>query len=228
MLYHITDSESAKEILKHGLKPMIGKRSQLVNEEEPAVYLCNRRSVPYWKILLRMPVVLAVDIDETMDEMFKYSCYDEYVCKECIPPDRIKRSKAGKNTSVAMQDLCISYLDTFSAFARDCACFYDKTEGKDEEYLEYLTQFGNSITAVLPSLDYSSCSKSQIVMHMLECADDSMITFLDQYWNTDRKLYKQLLYYKKDTLYETRVEISKFISKHLSCCSNVNTGGWCY
>ena len=38
-LYHLTDENSAENILKYGLKPMIGDRSKIVDETEKAIYL---------------------------------------------------------------------------------------------------------------------------------------------------------------------------------------------
>lgn len=42
-LYHVTTEENAKSILKNGLIPKIGERSQLIGETEKYVYLCGKK-----------------------------------------------------------------------------------------------------------------------------------------------------------------------------------------
>lgn len=61
-LYHVTTEENAKSILKNGLIPKIGERSQLVGETEKYVYLCGRKDVPFWSLILDKPVVLRVEV----------------------------------------------------------------------------------------------------------------------------------------------------------------------
>lgn len=61
MIYHITDKPTTAKILKEGLKPMIGPNSKLVDETEPAIYLCRRKDIYYWQILLQKFVILAIN-----------------------------------------------------------------------------------------------------------------------------------------------------------------------
>lgn len=51
-LYHITTKEHLPLIQQLGLIPMIGENSRIGGEPEPAVYLCERADLPFWKILL--------------------------------------------------------------------------------------------------------------------------------------------------------------------------------
>lgn len=77
-LYHVTTEENAKSILKNGLIPKIGERSQLVGETEKYVYLCGRKDVPFWSLILDKPVVLRVEMkDGEVDEnnVYQYSYY---------------------------------------------------------------------------------------------------------------------------------------------------------
>mgnify|MGYP003234705052 CR=1 FL=1 len=52
-LYHLTDTNTAKRILQEGLKPLIGERSRIVEEEEARIYLSDKKSIrtgkSFWK-----------------------------------------------------------------------------------------------------------------------------------------------------------------------------------
>ena len=73
-LYHITAYKNLPSILKNGLKPAIGEHSKLVHETEPAIFLCNHRDIPYWKIILGISTVLQIDETAVTDkELYKYS-----------------------------------------------------------------------------------------------------------------------------------------------------------
>ena len=45
--YHLTTEDNANSILKDGLIPHIGERSQSVRELKKHVYLCNEEDVPF-------------------------------------------------------------------------------------------------------------------------------------------------------------------------------------
>ena len=79
-LYHVTTEENAKSILKNGLIPKIGERSQLVGETEKYVYLCGRKDVPFWSLILDKPVVLRVEMKDgevNENNVYQYSYYSE-------------------------------------------------------------------------------------------------------------------------------------------------------
>ena len=129
-----------------------------------------------------------------------------------------------------MKELCISYLDTLSTFTMMCADYYDRRINSEcaDEFKESLKCIGNSIIVAMRSLDYSVCDKKEIKNHMKESGNEGTITFLDKYWNTDKRLYQQLLYYPEDDLTDMRVAINKYFKKYLRGCLSVNTGGWCF
>ena len=94
-LYHVTTEENAKSILKNGLILKIGERSQLVGETEKYVYLCGRKDVPFWSLILDKPVVLRVEMKEgEVDEnnVFRYSYYSETLTETAIPAERIQKA----------------------------------------------------------------------------------------------------------------------------------------
>ena len=117
-LYHITTKENAKSILKNGLIPKIGERSQLVGETEKYVYLCGRKDVPFWSLILDKPVVLRVEMkDGEVDEnnVYQYSYYSETLAETAIHAERIQKSRVSRNLTVEqMKDLALAYVDTIS------------------------------------------------------------------------------------------------------------------
>ena len=99
-LYHVTTEENAKSILKNGLIPKIGERSQLVGETEKYVYLCGRKDVPFWSLILDKPVVLRVEMkDGEVDEnnVYQYSYYSETLTETAIPAERIRKSRVSRS-----------------------------------------------------------------------------------------------------------------------------------
>ena len=49
--YHITTPECVDSILKNGLMAQIGENAKLVGTEDPYVYLCYEKDIPFWMIL---------------------------------------------------------------------------------------------------------------------------------------------------------------------------------
>lgn len=81
-LYHVTRKENYAKIMEQGLLPMIDGNSSANAEEESCIYLCKRKDVGYWKIILQCPVVLQVSgISPDECEHFEYSI-TENTCVE--------------------------------------------------------------------------------------------------------------------------------------------------
>lgn len=99
-----------KSLMEQGLLPMIGGNSSANAEEESCIYLCKRKDVGYWKIILQCPVVLQVSgISPDECEHFEYSYYGEYLCRKAISPKQIKKLHI-EATEKQMKDLCLSFL----------------------------------------------------------------------------------------------------------------------
>lgn len=117
-LYHVTTEENAKSILKNGLIPKIGERSQLVGETEKYVYLCGRKDVPFWSLILDKPVVLRVEMKDgevNENNVYQYSYYSETLTETAIPAERIRKSRVSRSlTDEQMKDLALSYVDMIS------------------------------------------------------------------------------------------------------------------
>ncbi len=59
-LYHLADKDCLNSILQKGLIAQKGKNSNIIDEEYEAVFLCERKDVDCWSILLDKHVLLEV------------------------------------------------------------------------------------------------------------------------------------------------------------------------
>lgn len=223
--YHLTDKDALPGILKNGLIPQIGPRSESAKETENFVFLCRHKDIPYWKILINKPVLLRVYLDQEKTEEYGYDCYSEYLVKDKIPPENIKRVYPKIDTVKAMKDLCVSYIYTFSHLVTDFARYYRGDDYVNKERLE--TQL-TVLKIGTQNLDYSSLTKKEIRKELKDAGENGGYTFVDRYMNTDRRLYEQLLYYPEDDFFESRKWLNRTIKNIFKGCLKVNTGGWGY
>lgn len=229
MLYHITDKPTAAKILKEGLKPMIGLNSKLVDETEPAIYLCRRKDIHYWQILLQKFVILGINenaIKLDNNSNFKYTLYEEFIIKHEIPPHAIKRVYMSNNRTKQNYDLCIYYLRNLSRYCEVCARWYD-TPNPDKDWFDEIKLDSKLLTKLLPNLDYSVISKTDIKSNLKEMGENGMYTLCDTFYNENKRLYQKLIEYPNDELTKYRQQIHNYITTNLKGCLNVNTGGWC-
>ena len=195
-LYHLTDTNTAKRILQEGLKPLIGERSRIVEEEEARIYLSDKKSIPYWKILLEKNVLLRIDAEKLNPEKldhYPYQEYEEWTYSEPIQPEWIHVSRA--NTEISPEqykELCLSFLDSISQvcvqFARYVS-YYDDPELDWREYAENCKESCMSSCKVLQhtltKLDFSCLDNKKLQEH-LKAAGDGAYTLCDFYefeWN---------------------------------------------
>lgn len=225
-LYHLTDAKNLPNILKNGLKPGIGERSQVVGEEIPAIYLSKRADIPYWRIILGQTVLLQIsNVDELNLEYFQYSCYGEYLCKEVIKPENIKRIYINKPTEQHMKDLCLNYLFSISQVIEYVIRFYHNQTSLTESDIYKMLE---SCLLVVNRLDYSVMDKKEIKRILEDYGDSGGYTMVDTYLNTDTRLYEQICNFKEDSLTEKCKELNNFIKTKFKGCLTVNTGGWSY
>ena len=227
--YHITDEKHLPEILKNGLKPMIGENSSLVGETDPTIYLCRHKDVPYWKILLGKTVVLQIkDLNVADDDHCQYHHYDEYLYRETIPAYKIKRVYFPTPSSNVMKNLCLSYISSFNQCAEIAARYYnmhDEEECYDECYEEFDASL-NCCLAVTERLDYSVLTTREIRKELREWGDYGAYTFVDRYLDTGKRLYQQLVLYPNDEFEKKRKALHHYIAKTFRGCLDVNIGGW--
>lgn len=229
-LYHITTKEALPEILKNGLKPMIGNNSQLVDESIPAVYLCRHKDVPYWRILLDKSVVLKIDISyftakELDDIFFSYELYAEYVYRKEIPPHIISRCYIPLQQERQMRDLCMGYLHRVSYLTVVAARYYTDNDMWRYASIDVKNMIDETLK-ILKRLDYSVCEKSDIRNELRTAAEYGEWTFDDLYISSNKRLYQQLLLYGNDELTQSRKKLYKYICTNFKGCLRVNTGCW--
>ena len=227
--YLLTTKENAEIILKEGLKPITGNRLKIIDDKREGIFLCKKKDIPYWQIILNLPVVLSIsDIEIDEECVYHYINYNEYVYEEEIPANKIKRSYCDifMNKSKAMHDLCILYIRSLSRFTVDCAkyYFYNKT---DEKLYEIINREADTLIYVLKNLDYSSCSKKEIKDALIQADERGNYTFCDRYLNTSNQLFTQLIYYPHDKLFEKRDVIYRYIKENFEDVLLINTGSWC-
>lgn len=236
-LYHVTTEENAKSILKNGLIPKIGERSQLVGETEKYVYLCERKDVPFWSLILDKPVVLRVEmkngeIDE--NNVYRYSYYSETLTESVIPAERIRKSRVSKNlTDKQMNDLALSYVDAISIvcvkFAEYITHIDDEPEEeatKDRQVIELTIE---SLKFTLPHLNFAGIN-AKMLRDYLRDRGDGGYTLCDRYepnWEEGEKcirLYDLLNTHPLAT--DNTKWLYKWLKKTFPRRLRVDTGGW--
>ena len=136
-LYHVTTEENAKSILKNGLIPKIGERSQLVGETEKYVYLCGRKDVPFWSVDDTVKAAVAEMKDGEVDEnnVYQYSYYSETLAETAIPAERIRKSRVSRSlTDEQMKDL---------------AQFQHRAHKENQDFKVKIMGIGGGVVAVL-------------------------------------------------------------------------------
>ena len=129
-LYHVTTEENAKSILKNGLIPKIGERSQLVGETEKYVYLCGRKDVPFWSLILDKPVVLRVEMKDgevNENNVYQYSYYSETLTESVIPAERIRKSRVSRT-----QKYCVTICTREEKEGTPCVTGMSQTGRKEK------------------------------------------------------------------------------------------------
>lgn len=236
-LYHVTTEENAKSILKNGLIPKIGERSQLVGETEKYVYLCGKKDVPFWSLILDKPVVLRVEMkDGEIDDnnVFRYSYYSETLTESTISAERIRKSRVSRNlTDEQMKDLALSYVDMISLvcvkFAEYITYIGDEPEENSEEDKTAIELTIESLKFTLPHLNFSGINAKMLRDHLHDRGDGGC-TLCDRYepnWEEGEKcirLYDLLDSHPLAT--DNTKWLYKWLKKTFPRRLRVNTGGW--
>ena len=187
-LYHVTTEENAKSILKNGLIPKIGERSQLVGETEKYVYLCGRKDVPFWSLILDKPVVLRVEMKDgevNENNVYQYSYYSETLAETAIPAERIRKSRVSRSlTDEQMKDLALSYVDMISLicvkFAEYITYIDDEPEEEAAEDRQAIELTIEALKFTLPHLNFSGVNAKMLRDHLHERGDGGC-TLCDRY-----------------------------------------------
>lgn len=223
----MTNQENAEIILQKGLKPLIGENSKLCEENEPAIYLCKREDLPYWRILLDRNVPICVNLTKEQEknlELFNYSYYSEFLLKTAIPKEQVKLSRCRVVTNEAMKNLCISYIYKMGNICSAVIRYY-YTNSKDTNQCQYLKKILKCTLQSLSQLDYTSLTQTEIMSTIIDSGDGSF-AFTDRYLGEEIRLYEKISMYGNDELSEYTSQLTKYIKHVFGKYLKLNTGGW--
>ena len=234
--YHVTTRDKLPLIFKEGLKPMIGKNSSTVNEDDPAIYLCRRRDVPHWLILTQGDVVLKID-EQGLDMplwSWSYDNYDEYRTETPIDPKWISKAGfPGKQARLsAMQDLarshiyaisymCFAALQTEHRWLRENLS--EEQEARTILDAKIISDDIKTNVGIMSHIDFSTITRKEIAKIVREHSnEDCYVTFADSYYNKDfnpdipdagKRCWEHLANLEMDELKEAGKELRGFIRK---------------
>ena len=231
-LYHLTTIKNAELILKEGLKCRIGERSKLVKEYRPGIYLTDIDSLPYWQLILDVPIILEVkNIQQDNLEKYDYHSYSEYIYSSNISSENINSVTMSYDVSKYNCRLSLDVLDTISDVCVRCAQYYnDNNKLSDYEKNDYIKGLKHLLVLskyLLNRIDLFSCKLEVVTEHLIGSAEDGEYTLCDEYKHTGLRLYEQLIHYRHDELTEHRKSLyEKCIEKFPEYIKNIDTGGW--
>lgn len=239
-LYHVTDRATAAKILKNGLCPMIGQRSQLAGEEDTRIYLTEKSSLPYWEQILGQTTVLRIDasgLETERMERFEYVQYSEWTYDKPIDPKWITRSTIQAHlTDTKHRELCLSFVDTISQisilFAR-YVTFGDDDDAEKKEWamdcFDYCQGVCRTMQYVLPHLNFHLVSAKDLRTH-LKTMGDGGCTLCDRYepWlaTTDHPMRLWQLLGRHALKTEETIWLYNWLRETFPRQLRVNTGGW--
>ena len=232
-LYHLTTLEALPAIFKNGIEPRIGARSLCAGESQPSVYLCERKDIPYWRIILGVTTALKIDtslLNTTKIHKFSYDTYNEYIYNDIIPTQVISRTSTVAPTASNKITLCESYIITISELVLATVKYYEKAAGKQEnqyhEQKEWLEHRYDATLYALNNLNYNIMTTKMKRNFLKQYGDSGEYTFLDTFKNTPNKLYQQMANYEPDDLTNKIMKLKTFIETSFTDCLDLNTGGW--
>lgn len=234
-LYHLTTKDSLASIKIDGLKPMIGPNSQLCKEHEKFIYLCDRKSLPYWSKMLALDHAVSIPIgslDESKLEKFQYDCYSEYTYTGTIDSNLLKYAQIPKLSVEQEKELCLGYIQTISAICRAYARYYLNPYDESDEELDDAKDYAESIArpsfAVLKRLNFGLLDKAEIRKEIRFSAENGEMTLCDlcDFENDNCRMYQKLNRYPKDDQTKLRHDLYVFIRDTFKGCLNIDTGGY--
>lgn len=234
--YHVTTKDKLPDIMKDGLKPMVGENASAVNEEEPAVYLCRRRDIPYWLVLTNGNTVLKIDRHglNLPLKSWAYDNYEEYTTDKGIDPKWISRTPfPGRHDRLeAMRDLARSHVYAlsymcFSALRTEWQWLTDNlSEEAEAELINDAKVIAEDITiniGIMSRIDFTAISQQEIAKIVRgHSNNDCYVTFADSYFNKDlnpdipdagKRCWQHLANVELPELKDACLKLHKFIKK---------------
>lgn len=234
-LYHLTTKNNLSSIKVDGLKPMIGPNSQLCKEHKAFIYLCDRKSLPYWSKMLALNYAVSVPVntlDESKLEKFQYNGYNEYTYTGTIDSNLLKHAQIPKLSAKQEKELCLGYIQTISAICRAYARYYlnpyDESEQEREDIKDYAESIARPSFAVLKRLNFGLLDKKDIRKEIRFSAENGEMTLCDlcDFENDNCRMYQKLNRYPKDDQTKLRHDLYVFIRDTFRGCLSINTGGY--
>lgn len=215
-LYHVTTPECVDSILKDGLIVQIGENARLNGAEDPYVYLCYEKDVPFWMILLQRSVILEVTGFKGAMESFQYDGYAELMALDSIPAKHIRVSDWKPDLAKAMEHLCISYVFLLSSLCEDIVDYYEYGYSCDKEYRNHLMENIWSVTLTLQRLDFTTVDPEELKQAIRDSKDGSygfVGRHQNNYKDEDSYIWKKIASEKTDLLYPYAKELSQTIQE---------------
>lgn len=222
-LYHLTYSKNAESIVKEGLIPRIGENGRSAGERRKRIFLCEKKDIPYWQILLGAEAAVSVNAKDMYLLTWDYSLFREYICCEAIPPERIcSVTPLGKPERKKMEDLCLYCLELLSSACLSAAKYYEKGSCLPKEPLQRQLE---QVADMLKKLDFTSVTLLRLKKKIYDIGKKGC-PFCAYYKNTERRMWEQLAYYPRDDLTYLRMQIYMSISSFLDRSPRIMEGVW--
>lgn len=237
--YHLTTRPAKNRILTNGLLPKVGVRSRQNGETQAAVYLCDETSLPYWRAILRLPILFQVDEHALNNHraVLDYSLYSEYRAYDPIPPEAltpVNDDTFGQPTKKDRASLYTSYLCSLSDML--VYLFYlceHRRMGEQKPNFKQTTRelrfaIPNVLT-ILEQFDDADQDPKQIRNTFQQLGDEGTTTMFDTYNNTPERIYEHVVNYPPSLFPNSKLlrrRISTFFQTHLKPYLDIDTGGW--
>lgn len=238
-LYHVTDLNSLKKILPHGLEPGNGENCILASDEsKDKIFLCGVQDVVYWSILLGKDKVVKVQtegLDKSDFEFFDYGLYGEWITSKPIPSKYIDLSSMYIPRAEVMSELCEHYILSLSYLIVTMT----KVGTYPDRYVDCVNNINHDVISLIKvmerRLDFASLNDSYITRRLIEKGDSGEYTMCDNYCVKDRygdkRLWEQLILYDFNNeilskMKESYVMVYEFIRHNFQWARELSTGGY--
>lgn len=213
------------------------REASLSAKQKKYVYLCGRKDVPFWSLILDKPVVLRVEMkDGEVDEnnVYQYSYYSETLTETAIPAERIRKSRVSRSlTDEQMKDLALSYVDMISLicvkFAEYITYIDDEPEEEAAEDRQAIELTIEALKFTLPHLNFSGVNAKMLRDHLHERGDGGC-TLCDRYepnWEEGGKCIRLYDLLNSHHLATNNTKwLYKWLKKTFPRRLRVDTGGW--
>lgn len=237
--YHLTTRPAKNQILTNGLLPKVGVRSRQNREMQAAVYLCDETSLPYWRAILRLPILFQVDEHALNNHhaVLDYSLYSEYRAYDPIPPEAltlVNDDTFGQPTKKDRASLYTSYLCSLSDMLVHLfyLCEHRRMGEQEPNFKQTIKELRFAISNTLTILEQfndADQDPEQIRNLFQQWGDDGITTMFDTYNNTPERIYEHIANYPPSLFPNSkslRRRIPVFFQTHLKPYLDINTGGW--